>query len=700
MNMIQQYRSLGWATIRVHAASKRPVGDWKNRTDEPHQFAPGDNVGVRLGDPSGGLVDLDLDCQEAIDLAPEFMIPTLQFGRASKLRSHWIYYCPGLKTRKPPRTHVELRSTGGQTVFPPSIHETGQPIAWASASEIATVTEPVLTAAFAKLCAATVIARAWPSLTGEKHNAVLALSGALWHDGWTAEDAADLLLTAMELDGSSEPHREAAILDTWGEHDRERVGWPTVAEIFGPVETKALQRAIDSLRVDARYQLTQVAGMRPLTDLGNAERLSDDSGDDLRFVNGIGWHNWTGAVWSPGKEPIEQASACVRKLQQEGAEQHRPEIVKWGVMSESAPKLRAMLSIAETMDPIYAQPDDLDVDPWLLNCPNGVIDLRTGQLAEHDRAHLISKCTTVPYDPNANAPRFLDFLREIFRDDHDLIAYVLRFLGYSLTASTDEQVFQLWHGAGANGKSTLLDSVRWVLGSYAQMMAGDLLLERRNGRDSSSASPDIARLRGVRFASGIETKEGQRWNESLLKQLTSTEPIVARNLYRDPFEFQCRAKIVLAVNHKPVVRGTDHGIWRRIHLVPFDARFDGVNRDPGLLGKLKAEGPGILKWLVAACKEWQTDGLQPPKRVLVEIDAYRQGQDVIGQFFAECVIETPEGRVKSSTLYETYRRWATSAGEFCMGKHSFNNQLRDRGYLMIKSDVNYWHGFALGTVGL
>jgi putative DNA primase/helicase len=349
---------------------------------------------------------------------------------------------------------------------------------------------------------------------------------------------------------------------------------------------------------------------------------------------------------------------------------------------------------------IHTAASTLDRDPWTLVCPNGVVDLRTGALHEHSREALNTKSTAVPYDPHAKAPRFEQFLHEIFPSEPELAPYVIRYLGYALTGSTQEQVFQVWYGEGANGKSTLIETLVHVLGDYAQTMASDLLLERRGARDSGAASPDVARLRGVRLAAGVETKEGQRWNESLVKQLTGGDQIVARHLYKEPIEFHTAAKLVLGVNHKPNVHGTDHGMWRRVALVSFKARFDGTNADHSLTDKLRAEASGILTMLVSACLEWQRIGLAPPQCVIDDVRAYREGQDVLGQFLRECCYESA-GYANKASLYRAFSMWARDSNEYVLGKHTFNNRMRGRGWTEARRDGGpAWLGIEINRPGV
>lgn len=694
-DIVTAYRRLGWATIRVQPCGKAPIGEWRQRTDEPGDFRPGDNVGVRLGEPSGNLVDVDLDCDEACALAPQYLPPTLTFGRPSKPRSHWLYRCtPCPKTRKPSKTHVELRSTGGQTVFPGSTHESGEVIAWTdTTADLREVTEAELLAAFGRLCIATMVALRFGDAEGDRHDFCLALAGALWHEGWAVEDALDVLLPPMELAAPGDhPHREAAIRETWDDHGRERWGWPTVANLLGPADARTLERFARDVSTTPAPLDAAPATDRPLTDLGNAERFVDDHGEDLRFCEGVGWLRYDGTRWvSDTPDPVDLAAQTVRRMQAAAQAEGAAMVHRWALGSESSGRIRSMIALARDLPGLRVDIDELDADPWVLCCPNGVVDLRTGALSEHERDQWITKCVGVPYDPTATAPRFSQFLLEVF-PDRDLVPYVLRYLGYCLTGVIREQLLQVWYGHGANGKSTLIEILRYVLGDYAQTLVGDLLIERRGSRDSAAASPDVARLRGCRFAAGVETKEGQRWNESLVKQLTGGDRVAARHLYREPIEFLPTWKLALAVNHKPVVRGTDKGMWRRIHLVPFEATFEGAKQDTSLLDTLKAEGPGILTLLVWACRQWQRDGLQPPGRVIAEVETYRKSQDVVGGFLEECTAQGSDKQVSKAKLYDCYRRWATQSGEYLHGKHTFNNQIRERGFTDVKRSTWVWVG--------
>lgn len=713
---VAYYRSIGWSPVRLPPLSKATYDvDWPTRDYGPEAFASGDNIGIKLGNPSNGLIDVDLDCPEAIALAPLHLPGSAMFGRVGKGKTpgvvvdydhhrstvrHYLYRC-ATKTRKPSRSHIEIRSTGVQTVFPGSVHESGVPIEWHAFCEPLDITEVGLHAAVGRLAIATILARSFPNLAGVKHHAILALAGALWHAGWTVDDTLAVMIPAVELDGSHESHRQQAIASTWADDDKPRTGWPTVEQIFGPIDAKAMQRAAEMVPTVPRHKLSENSAdesgeVVDLHDVGNAERFLREHGEDLRYVTGLGWLQWDGSRWADN-EPTGLVIRSIRALGRLGEETKNPALLKWSHASLSAGRVGACESLASKMDK-RSSGETLDVNPWLLNCPNGIVDLRTGQLLPHDRSQLMTHMCSVPYEPQAKAPRFARFLSEIFAGDIEIASYMLRYLGYALTGDVREQVFQVWFGHGANGKSTLIELLLHILGDYGQRMSDDLLTARKWGKDSAAPSPDVARLRGARFSVGSEAGEGLRWNEPLVKTLTGSDRIVARHLHKEPIEFRPSWKLALAVNHKPIVRGTDHGIWRRIHLVPFEVRFEGARLDATLPAQLSTEAAGVLAMLVRGCLDWQAFGLAPPAKILAAVTDYKEEHDVVGAFLWECTKQNPRGSVSKAVLYRTFRDWASSNGEYIHGRHAFSRILADR-RLPESQDGSSWIGFDITSTG-
>jgi putative DNA primase/helicase len=322
----------------------------------------------------------------------------------------------------------------------------------------------------------------------------------------------------------------------------------------------------------------------------------------------------------------------------------------------------------------------LDADPMLLGCANGVVDLSTGLLRPGRRADLITKSTGLSFDASAPCPRFESFLDEIFDGDKDLVCFLRRAFGYTLTGQTCEQIMLLLHGAGANGKSVLVEALKSVLGTYATTTPFSTFEEKRR----NEATNDLAALAGARLVAASESEETSGLNESRIKRLTGGDDVTARFLFQEFFTYTPTFKIWLALNHKPVVRGSDDGIWRRLLLVPFEVSFRG-REDPHLLDTLRAEAQGILSWGVQGCLEWQVGGLEPPEKVKSGTDEYRQESNLVGQFLGDW-LEIAEGAsIPSTRLYRAYQAWCLQNGVRPWSHVRFARRLTELG---IKRDRN------------
>jgi putative DNA primase/helicase len=299
---------------------------------------------------------------------------------------------------------------------------------------------------------------------------------------------------------------------------------------------------------------------------------------------------------------------------------------------ESHHKQETILNAASYIPSMIVGNSCLDTNPMLLNCGNGTLDLSTGILREHSPDDYITRIVSIDFDPGAECPVFIQFLRKIFTDDDELMCYLQRFIGYCLTGRTDEQVLLFLYGTGANGKTTLANIIGALLGDFAATAGGDLLLQR-NGGDLNTLVA-LAALRGTRLVKISELDDGERIAEARVKSLTGGDVISCRFLHQGFFEYRPAFKVLLLGNYKPTIRGTDHGIWRRIHLLPFKVTISDSEKDPGLYQKLMNELPGILAWAVRGCMAWQKHGLHPPKVVLEEVNAYRKDEDAFRLSFA------------------------------------------------------------------
>jgi putative DNA primase/helicase len=439
------------------------------------------------------------------------------------------------------------------------------------------------------------------------------------------------------------------------------------------------------------------------TDLGNAERFVAQHGENVRYCYPWQkWLVWTGARWErdDAGRVHRLAKESVRGIYQEAAlsedEDRRKALAKHATRSEAADKIKAMLELARSEIPV--SPDELDADPWLLNCKNGTIDLRTGEALEHRREDLITKLAPAEYDPAkpAAAPAWGVFLERVLPGE-ELRAFVQRGVGYSATGATSEQCMFINHGRGANGKSTFQEALAAALGDYAMRAPTEMLLARR----SDGVPNDVARLKGARFVSASETEEGRRLAESRIKDLTGQDTITARFMRAEFFDFEPTHKLWLSTNHKPEIRGTDNAIWRRIRLVPWGVAIPAPEQDKKLAEKLRDELPGILAWVVRGCLQWRREGLQAPDEVRQATREYRSEMDVIGAFLSECCVLDGDQDVAAADLYRAYNEWCKDTGEAQVKQRRFGGQLAERGaferYRGGKNGGHRWRGLDLLT---
>lgn len=344
---------------------------------------------------------------------------------------------------------------------------------------------------------------------------------------------------------------------------------------------------------------------------------------------------------------------------------------------------------------ISVRSDRFDRNPWLLNVGNGTIELKSGDLRPAEAQDYITKSCTVDFNLEAKAPRWEQFLQEVFEGRQDVINYVHKAAGYSLTGVNTEHVLFVMWGDGENGKSTFLEALRHVLSDYAASVASKTLMESRN-QGGGSASGDVARLKGIRFATTTEAGEGNKFDEEKIKLLTSSDTITARFLYQDEFEFKPEFKLWIACNHRPYIRGIDRGIWRRIRLIPFTAFFPAEKREVGLQGHLEAESEGILAWLVRGCSLWQSEGLNPPAEVVSATEEYKADMDALGGFLNSRCLVGARYKANPAQLYVEYKAWATEAGEFPVSQSRLILKLVPRGIHQEKTRM----GVQLVGVGL
>jgi putative DNA primase/helicase len=484
----------------------------------------------------------------------------------------------------------------------------------------------------------------------------------------------------------------------------------------------------------------------PDSDVGLSKRLVRRSGRRLRHNDEVGWlvydedqgiweRSDAGALWL-AVQSAESLRAQVELYQPEHLLAERPAVRKlWEARwkfarsAEGAGKINSTLSLAGVHPSVQIKTAELDQKPWLFNVEGGTLDLQRGELVAHDPAHLLTQRSPVAYNEQATCPTWERFLWDIMggdarqkeatereekarkdgkegsQDGHstsELVSYLQRLVGYCMTGSTREQAFIVLHGSGANGKSTFLNILKLILGSYQAAAQ----FATFTATATETIRNDLAALRSVRLVSAAEPDEGVRLAEGIVKQLTGGDPLTARHLYKDYFTYTPQFKILLSCNHLPVIRGTDHGIWRRVQLVPFLCRWrvkpddppELPAADPDLYDKLKAELPGILAWAVRGCLEWQEVGLLPPASVLAATNSYREDQDTFGTFLRDCTIVGAGCSVLSSVLYEAYQQWADTNGiRQPMSSNGFGRRISAiQGVTSVaRNSKRYWSGLGL-----
>ena len=426
-----------------------------------------------------------------------------------------------------------------------------------------------------------------------------------------------------------------------------------------------------------------------LSDLGNAERVARLHGRDLRWLAAQdAWLVWDGWRWVRDQtgEAVRRACDAIRQIGAEAAatdhHDQRRALLAHALRSESAGKIAAALTLLRAQPGISVTPEQLDADPWLLGCPNGTVDLRTGELRPAARADLITKLCGVPFDPEAAAPTWDTFLTEVQPDD-DVRGFLQRLAGYAATGVIREHVLPIHWGSGGNGKGVASEALLAALGDYARQIPTDLLLTR-NGEAHPT---ERATLWGCRLAAASELPANRGLAEALVKQLTGGDTISARFIGKDFFEFKPSHTLWVSTNNRPVVRESGNGIWRRVLLIPWTVTPS--TPDTTLPHRVREELAGVLAWIVRGCIQWQAEGLAAPESVRAATAEYRAESDVLGLFLADRTTSEPEYpggnvRVLAGAIYKAYVAWCADSGLRHDTQTAFGRELGQRGFDSVK----------------
>ena len=433
-----------------------------------------------------------------------------------------------------------------------------------------------------------------------------------------------------------------------------------------------------------------------LTDAANANRLVEIFKDRIRYCEGIGWLVWNGKVWMPENENSASVLQMVKEAQEylyedlaELIRAERPgekEARRHIQYSLSRAGLQNAMVLMQATYTIRLTADDLDSHRHLLAVQNGVVDLKTGMLYDHQPALHMTQLVDIVYDPDAQAPRWEQFLHEVMPDMEDMPPFLQRLVGYGVTGETSEHAMAIHYGRGSNGKSIFLDTLRSVFGSISSVADWSSFERKRDG--AGSARPDLVRLRGSRLVTVNEADARTSIDEAQVKRMASGDMITARALHQNEIEFYPNFLLQMATNAKPDIRGADEGIWRRVKLIPWTRFFEPHERDHSLGATLLAEAPGILAWAVRGAVEWYASGLQEPVRVRTATQEYREAADILGGFIdaAEhggwlCAEENK--KVPSAWTFTLYKKWALTQGyseRDMLSQKAFKAALEERGF--------------------
>lgn len=497
-----------------------------------------------------------------------------------------------------------------------------------------------------------------------------------------AESRKILLLPGLEVHGDAYDYVQAA-----------RGDGKTDEEIRRDIE--ALAAAVEPASNDS-----VIAGYM-LTDLGNARRLVTGYGDGLRYTPQYGWLSWDGKRWKiDDTKPahrcavmtVEDMLDASKKIAGEDAEKLKDHAKH----CQSISRVNAMVEMASFDERIVANIVNFDQQPDLFNCANGTVDLRTGELREHRQDDYFTQCSPVDYDPTATHPVWDAFLQHVTQGDPELLTFLHRTAGYSLTGHTREECFFIVHGPPGSGKSTFIEAMQAVMGNAAQTADFELFLQQPP--QGSGPRPELAALRNARMVSSIEVEEGRKLAQALVKTVTGRDRIRCRTLYKESFEYHPQFKLWLVCNHAPLVDDRDDAMWRRIYKVPFDAGLPREKHDQSIketLTKDPAAWRAILAWAIGGAIKWYTHRLQAPECVRLATEGYRADQDPLKDFFEEECVFGNGYMTKASTIRNLYVAWSEKQGSRVMSRRKFCDRLRGGGLETChREDGSYWVGIA------
>lgn len=684
-----QYAQRGWSIFPCIRNGKTPATKrgFKDAVKDPEAAKalfsqyPGCNIAIATGEVSGIFV-LDIDEKNGAGGGESLRQLEAQYGKLpdtvealTKNGGRHLYFkhVQGIGCRTGVRPGIDVRSTGGYVVAPPSTGYEWEASSWPDTTPIADAPEWLIKL----LMEAPAAPRAAQGTEGGKfaqgtrNDALTREAGKLRACGLGAEALLAALrdINARKCDPPL-PESEVA----------------TIAGSIGKRPEKG--------KVSADFS------KRPYDELWNADLFYKMNAEDVRFCAKMKvWFFWRDNVWVPdevlkiryrGRQVVEQ----IYKMAEESRD---TDMFKHAKRSATNSQIKSFLEIASSHTDIAVRADDFDYTQEFLNCSNGIINMNTGEVKPHDRNMLMTKITSVPYIPGTACPTWLRVLDMAFCGHQDTVDWMQRAIGYAISGSMAEQAMFVMHGPGMNGKSTILKTLVRIFGSYAQNASPETFLEQPTGRNLN----DIARMKGARFITTSETPEGKKLSEARVKQLTSDDPITGRFLFSEEFDFVPTGKIFMATNHKPRLTGTDKGIKRRLKMIPFRHIITDEEKDPKLDEKLKLEDIGIMAWIIEGNRLWRENGLGTCQDVEEYTEEFFEESDFIGEYINECCVVGNAFSVKSDQLWKDFCEWSERNGISHPSRMKFIDYLKSKGMVKKQGTTGankarmLWHGIGL-----
>ena len=729
MTQFEEYLQNGWALTPVRRGTKKPhLTGWQLQDNSIHSvndaYKIEESAGLLLAHCDPPFMTLDVDDflgakkwlnKRGVDLAALLLADTVQIssGRSNRAKLLYTMDKPRLthKIIEAAKTILEFRCAdrnGGsvQDVLPPSIHpDTLQPYTWKGDWHCVPEAPSSLLAIWDEISSPPKRIQSLdvgvdvPACTADELRQTLSRLDPNPESQWwqvlaicTTTGLPGVKEIARKWSRGSTKHTDREFDQKW-EHALSRANRDDNLS-YGTLVWMARKHApsLDTRPTELVTGNRLVQGFKECsradyrnTDLGNVDRFTDVTKGNVRFVPALSqWIGWHTARWEAMPNAFEVGRYVARSIyaeaQQEVEDDKREKLIRWGLNSQQKPRLDAMISLAKQSHKVLLPDLSLDSSPKLLGVANGTVDLETGELLSPNRDRFITKSTGVTYDPQADCPRWKQFISEIMGGDVELIQFLHRLAGYALWGANPEQVVAILHGSGSNGKSTFVSVLQQVLGDYARQVDPTSLMARP-GQSGGGPRDDLVRLYRARLAIAVESGEGDSLDEGLIKTVSGGDHIYARAMYaKQGIEFTPEFLLMLATNHKPVIKGTDYAIWRRLILIPFERSFKKDNRDRNLADQLNNERVGIIRWMVQGCMDWRVNGLSPPAKVRIATEEYRGEMDILGDWIEASCNEIQGAVTPTRDLYRNYKDWCESEGQRAFGNRWFGRNLANKGY--------------------